>query len=699
MKHTLGRLDIVKALTSYSGLALLGAAACGTGCQVEPSGPGGTGQVELELAACGSTPDQIRACVSVAGVLRVITGTHKCLPAEKPLCWNQIGPQGNSSLATVTRLEVGDQRCVTGGSKLEVGVDDNRNGTLDPKEVDGFAYVCNGLNSLIRTTREPPGDNCANGGQKIESGLDANGDNVLDDSEVNASATAYVCNGLCPPGLADCDGNGGNGCETDITTTDNCGGCGVVCAGDTPLCDAGQCKSCQDVYAGELTCNGACVDPTYDSNNCGGCSVACSGDKSMCAGGQCVDWCEYYYGGRTCNGSCVYPDSDRYNCGGCGVVCPGSAPLCNAGQCVSCQDISPGTVYCNGSCVPEASFICTWCGNVCPDGLFCSSNSCQPASTVGLPTPDGWYQSGSYTGPVWTAQDAAGSTIELDSGLLCANGTAIQVPYDSDTGQYDYNAWGALLGWDLNHPLGGVRTGADLSAISAVTVGIVGGSGLNFLLSLVVEDPSSGATTTYCAPLPSGGGMIPLSSLTQDCWNYGGAAFDPATMQPSFLTIEVRSDPNRAYPFTFCVTTLLLDAVCTFDSLPYGQALSSYTESGITVTPTSGNWQTGGYIGFTTPAGETATGQIQVTAGGSAFRFDAVDLYSSITQIPYVFTGLMGSTTVFTASGTVPNTFGRFVTVSNPYSADLIDTLLIDVTNPPVCCTNPIGIDNIRVSK
>jgi hypothetical protein len=563
-------------------------------------------------------------------------------------------------VAQVTALPIGDQHCVTGGSKLEVGVDDNRSGTLDTVEVDGFAYVCSGLNSLIRTTLEPPGSNCANGGQKIESGLDANGDNALDDSEVNASATAYACHGLCPPGFADCDGNGGNGCETDITTPANCGGCGVVCSGNT----------------------------------------------SACKDGQCMGLCEAYYGVPTCNnGSCLWsPDTDPNNCGGCGIVCSGSAPFCSAGQCLGCQDISPGTVYCNGSCVPEETFNCAACGNVCPDGLFCSAGACQPASAVALPTPDGWYQTGSYTGPVWTAHDEKGSSITLDSGVLCANGTATQVPYDSATGQYDYSgAWGAMVGWNLNYPLGGTRTGADLSAKSAIKVGLVGGSGLNFLLSLVLQDANGVNTATYCAPLPSEGGTIPLSSLTQDCWAPGGTPFDPVTMQPSVLSIEVRTDPNRAHPFNFCVTALMpvsMSLACTFDGLPAGQALSSYTESGLTVVPTAGYWQAmSGFIGFSTSAGETGTGQIRVTAGGSPFMLDSVDLYSSITQIPYVFTGLMGSTTVFTATGTVPNTFGGFATVSNPYSADLVDTLLIDATNPPVCCDNRIGIDNIRLSQ
>jgi hypothetical protein len=145
---------------------------------------------------------------------------------------------------------------------------------------------------------------------------------------------------------------------------------------------------------------------------------------------------------------------------------------------------------------------------------------------------------------------------------------------------------------------------------------------------------------------------------------------------------------------------------CTFSGLPVDEAtLSSYTESGITVVSTAGSWQARPSFGnpapsilFITPAGASATGQVEVTASGSAFSFVSVDLYSSITTIPYGFTGLMGSTKVFSVSGTVSNTFGAFATVANPSSGELIDTLVIELTNGAACCENPMGLDNIRLA-
>jgi hypothetical protein len=53
----------------------------------------------------------------------------------------------------------------------------------------------NGLNALIKTTVESAGANCTSGGTKLEVGLDADKNGVLDDNEVNATQTKYVCNG------------------------------------------------------------------------------------------------------------------------------------------------------------------------------------------------------------------------------------------------------------------------------------------------------------------------------------------------------------------------------------------------------------------------------------------------------------------------------------------------------------------------
>ena len=97
-------------------------------------------------------------------------------------------------------IEPPGDNCEFGGLKIETGLDLNRNGVLDPNEVQDTAFVCNGengeeegFNTLTNTMIEPPGANCDFGGLKIETGLDLNRNGVLDPNEVQD--TAFVCNG------------------------------------------------------------------------------------------------------------------------------------------------------------------------------------------------------------------------------------------------------------------------------------------------------------------------------------------------------------------------------------------------------------------------------------------------------------------------------------------------------------------------
>ena len=143
-----------------------------------------------------------------------------------------------------------------------------------------------------------------------------------------------------------------------------------------------------------------------------------------------------------------------------------------------------------------------------------------------------------------------------------------------------------------------------------------------------------------------------------------------------------------------------------FDLSNNGSAFKGYSQGGFTVSPTSGSWMVLRTYGNPLPsiifnrsaAQPTITAAVTITASGSEFRFQSVDLYSSITTIPYVFTGRLKSNQVFSVSAEEGNTFGSFVTVANPNAADTIDTLVISLSNPETpCCPNPVGLDNIVV--
>jgi hypothetical protein len=133
--------------------------------------------------------------------------------------------------------------------------------------------------------------------------------------------------------------------------------------------------------------------------------------------------------------------------------------------------------------------------------------------------------------------------------------------------------------------------------------------------------------------------------------------------------------------------------------------LSSYTESVVTVTPTAAAWTGTTTYGHPAPFIEFRTvnamtiGELRVTAATGPFRFQRVDLYSSITTIPWTFVGLYKGATMFTVSGEVPHTYGAFATVDNAYANVTVDTLIIRLTNgyPGLCCANPLGIDNLAI--
>jgi hypothetical protein len=176
----------------------------------------------------------------------------------------------------------------------------------------------------------------------------------------------------------------------------------------------------------------------------------------------------------------------------------------------------------------------------------------------------------------------------------------------------------------------------------------------------------------------------------------GGGNSTPTS--PSNGTTTSPSDP------TITFSGLTSDGVCTVPDSPSPScAVRTYAESGFTVSTTSGAWfvrtdygNPAPFILFEALAG--SSGAIQVTAGGAAFGFKSVDLYSSLTPIAYTITGLRKSTTAFTMANTLPNTFGDFVTVVNPQAAATIDTLVISLSNA-TAGPSPMGLDNIVVTK
>jgi hypothetical protein len=140
------------------------------------------------------------------------------------------GVSGKSSLVSVTAENTGTN-CVSGGHRIQSGLDSNGNKILDAAEVTANSYACHGeagrdgvagsdgKPSLVAVTAEVAGLNCSNGGHNVRSGIDVNGNGVLDDSEVVSSG--FVCHGAAgaqgAQGVAGASGS--NGKNALIKTT------------------------------------------------------------------------------------------------------------------------------------------------------------------------------------------------------------------------------------------------------------------------------------------------------------------------------------------------------------------------------------------------------------------------------------------------------------------------------------------------
>jgi hypothetical protein len=159
---------------------------------------------------------------------------------------------------------------------------------------------------------------------------------------------------------------------------------------------------------------------------------------------------------------------------------------------------------------------------------------------------------------------------------------------------------------------------------------------------------------------------------------------DPTTVKPSITyTVGFASLRENRAPFT------------------------GHAESGFDVSAVSGQWMaltTYGnpqpFIEFSGPAGVTTTGELRITAGGAPFWFNSIDLYSSTTKIPYVIEGFLNSDQIYASVDVIGNTFGAFARRSNPNADTAVQEIRIRLSNPSApCCSNPMGVDNIVVSR
>ena len=235
------------------------------------------------------------------------------------------------------------------------------------------------------------------------------------------------------------------------------------------------------------------------------------------------------------------------------------------------------------------------------------------------------------------------------------------------------------------------------------------------------------ATITLSAPAPAAGVAISLSASGTSATvppavtvpaGATTATFDVTTARVGITTdvtitaqaggvtrtasLRLRIDPAPLRPSA--------NYTIGFSALRENRAgVTMYTESGFTITSVSAQW-----VGITTygnplpslqffaPAGSTVTGELELSAAGAPFWLRSLDLYSSVTRIPYVVEGFLSGEPVFTQLEVLGNTFGNFVRVANSRADLPVDRLNIRLSNPLPGATggsNPMGVDNIVLNR
>lgn len=114
------------------------------------------------------------------------------------VCHGLDGEHGESQLISITQATL--EECSEGGKKILIGLDQNANNILEASEALQTELICNQvintetrIGSLVSTSAESPGANCRAGGVRIDTGFDNNNDQILAASEVQA--TNYICSG------------------------------------------------------------------------------------------------------------------------------------------------------------------------------------------------------------------------------------------------------------------------------------------------------------------------------------------------------------------------------------------------------------------------------------------------------------------------------------------------------------------------
>ena len=285
-------------------------------------------------------------------------------------------------------------------------------------------HTCSGGVCMIESC-EPGWDNC-NGVHSdgcetplntlTDCGVCRNACDLTNASESCATGDCRIV--MCTSGWGNCDSTHSNGCETQLNSLTNCGMCGQACnlANATESCSSGACRlgTCS---AGYENCDGneanGCETQLNSVTNCGGCGIACSraNATATCGTGSCrIASCNGRF--DNCNGTdsdgCETSLQTTSNCQACGSSCPqptnstascdfttGCSFNCNTGycqtgsmMCVPNNTISACGASCSTCTAPTNAMAacvagsCSWTcdAGYCPVSGSCAANTNNPAA-------------------------------------------------------------------------------------------------------------------------------------------------------------------------------------------------------------------------------------------------------------------------------------------------------------------------------
>ena len=293
----------------------------------------------------------------------------------------------------------------------------------------------------------------------------------------------------CQTGFANCSGSVNTGCETDMSSNDNCGFCGFACHPPVGTCvPYSQTFVCTHPCTAPFSdqCGLLCVNLQTDLNSCGACGNQCflPNANFACQGGKCVSLGCNNPGWADCTTEpgCETILGTTTDCGACGdsacsiantlFTCTDGAASCTAATCApGFANCSTASLDCEtsfasppagaGGCLPHyvgTIGIATQRFNnavtaIAPDGSFFLAGTFMGAvdfdpsanrdvrTTTNTSDPDAYVTKfnadGSYA---WTATFTGRGEIELNSLALTSSGAIVVAGFYEDTVDFDPGA-------------------------------------------------------------------------------------------------------------------------------------------------------------------------------------------------------------------------------------------------------------------